>query len=53
MEEEKDISRKEENLNHRVDEILAKISSTGESSLTREERRILEDASRRYQQRRR
>ena len=53
VEEEKDISRKEENLNRRVDEILAKISSTGEASLTREERRILEDASRRYQQRRR
>ena len=39
VEEEKDVSRKEENLNRRVDEILAKISSTGEASLTREERR--------------
>ncbi len=53
MEDEKEVSRKEENLNRRVDEILAKISSSGEASLTREERRILEDASRRYQQRRR
>jgi membrane associated rhomboid family serine protease len=43
----------ERDLGRRVDEILAKISSQGESSLTREERRILEDASRRYQQRRR
>jgi membrane associated rhomboid family serine protease len=39
-------------LEHRVDEILAKISSEGEASLTREERKILEDASRRYQKRR-
>ena len=53
VEDEPDTSRREENLNRRVDEILAKISSTGEASLTREERRILEDASRRYQQRRR
>lgn len=37
----------------RVDEILRKIQSHGQSSLTREERRILEQASRRYQQRRR
>ncbi|HEY5316067.1 MAG TPA: rhomboid family intramembrane serine protease [Pirellulales bacterium] len=36
-----------------VDRILAKISEQGEASLTRDERRILEDASRRYQQRRR
>jgi hypothetical protein len=33
-----------------VDEILEKISSQGEASLTKEER--LEDASRRYQKRR-
>jgi membrane associated rhomboid family serine protease len=36
-----------------VDRVLAKISEQGEASLTRDERRILEDASRRYQQRRR
>lgn len=39
--------------NDKVDRILAKISQQGEGSLTREERRILEAASRRYQQRRR
>jgi membrane associated rhomboid family serine protease len=39
------------NLSQRVDEILAKISEQGEASLSREERRILEDASRRYQRR--
>jgi membrane associated rhomboid family serine protease len=43
----------ERELNERVDQILEKISREGESSLTRAERRILEDASRRYQQRRR
>lgn len=43
----------EEDLSERVDQILAKISEKGEGSLTREERRILETASRRYQQRRR
>jgi membrane associated rhomboid family serine protease len=37
----------------RVDQILEKISRTGESSLTEEERRFLADASRRYQQQRR
>ncbi len=37
----------------KVDEILAKISVSGESSLTAKERRTLEQASRRYQQRRR
>lgn len=36
----------------RVDEILRKIQAQGQSSLTREEQRILERASRRYQQRR-
>lgn len=35
-----------------VDRILAKIHSEGESSLTKKERRTLEDAARRYQQRR-
>jgi membrane associated rhomboid family serine protease len=37
----------------RVDQLLAKISASGESSLTDEERQFLADASRRYQQRRR
>ncbi len=40
-------------LQKQVDEILAKISRSGESSLTPEERKTLEEASRRYQQRRR
>lgn len=35
-----------------VDEILAKISQTGEASLTKKERETLERASRRYQRRR-
>lgn len=39
-------------LNRQVDQILEKISREGESSLTKKERRALEDASRRYQQRR-
>lgn len=43
----------EEDLNERVDQILAKISEQGETSLSREERKLLEDASRRYQQKRR
>ncbi len=36
----------------RVDEILRKIQSQGQASLTREEQRILEQASRRYKQKR-
>ncbi|HET6882335.1 MAG TPA: rhomboid family intramembrane serine protease [Pirellulales bacterium] len=43
----------EESLSDQVDRILEKISREGESSLTAQERRTLEDASRRYQQRRR
>jgi membrane associated rhomboid family serine protease len=39
-------------LSRQVDEILAKITREGESSLTTPERRILEEASRRYQRRR-
>lgn len=35
----------------RVDEILRKIKTDGQDSLTREERRVLEKASRRYQKR--
>lgn len=40
-------------LDLRVDAILEKISREGEASLTRDERRFLEDASRRFQKRRR
>jgi len=40
-------------LQKRVDELLEKISRTGEGSLTDEERQFLADASRRYQQQRR
>jgi membrane associated rhomboid family serine protease len=44
---------REGSLSRQVDQILEKISREGEASLTAEERRALEDASRRYQQRRR
>ncbi|MGL4511758.1 MAG: rhomboid family intramembrane serine protease [Lacipirellulaceae bacterium] len=37
----------------RVDEILRKIQERGQASLTRDEKRILEEASRRYQKRKR
>lgn len=43
----------ERDLTQEVDRILEKISVQGESSLTSSERRTLEEASRRYQQRRR
>jgi len=43
---------REENLSDQLDRILEKISREGEASLTAQERRTLEDASRRYQQRR-
>jgi hypothetical protein len=43
--------REETPLQERVDAILEKIHREGEASLTREERRTLEDASRRYQRR--
>ncbi len=43
----------DDDLGSRVDDILEKISREGESSLTREERRTLEKASRKYQQKRR
>lgn len=49
-EEDDDPAESEED---RVDEILRKIRAEGQDSLTREERRLLERASRRYQQRRR
>jgi len=42
----------EEDLSDEVDRILEKISREGETSLTREERRTLESASRQYQKRR-
>ncbi len=42
----------EEDFSGEVDRILEKISREGEASLTRRERRVLQDASRRYQQRR-
>jgi hypothetical protein len=38
-------------LERRVDEILAKIHESGEASLTSKERTILEEASRRYKRR--
>jgi len=44
---------REETDSRRVDEILRKIKQQGQESLTRQERRILEEASRRYQQRQR
>jgi membrane associated rhomboid family serine protease len=40
-------------LDDRVDQILDKISREGEASLTRDERRTLEEASKRFQRRRR
>jgi hypothetical protein len=36
------------NFNQHVDEILAKISASGEASLTDDEREVLKEASRRY-----
>jgi membrane associated rhomboid family serine protease len=44
--------RREPDLGLRVDRILEKISREGEASLTADERRTLEEASRRYQRRR-
>ena len=44
-EEARDLSKK-------VDQILEKISQQGEASLTKQERKTLEEASRRYQRRR-
>jgi membrane associated rhomboid family serine protease len=42
-----------DDLSQRVDQILEKIHREGEASLTRQERRLLETASREYQKRRR
>lgn len=46
-------SGREQDLGQRVDRILEKITREGESSLTQDERQTLEEASRRYQERRR
>ena len=43
---------RDEQSNQKVDEILKKIQQHGQESLTRKERRVLEEASRRYQDRR-
>lgn len=45
------LGEEHEDLSSRVDEILAKISRSGEASLTNEERRILQNASRQFRQR--
>ncbi len=47
-----DPEAEERQLARQVDAILEKISRDGEASLTKQERRILEQASRRYQRRR-
>ena len=44
---------KEDKVSQQVDEILRKIQTHGQDSLTKKERQILEDASRRYQQKHR
>ena len=46
-----DKTRKDEDLEKNVDEILAKISREGESSLTEKERKILKKASEKYKNR--
>ena len=46
-------ANREHDLSQEVDRILEKISAQGESSLSAAERRTLEEASRRYQQKRR
>jgi hypothetical protein len=46
-----DPETKRQDLSREVDAILEKISREGESSLTRKERRTLEEASRQYQRR--
>jgi rhomboid family protein len=47
-----DPNKEARDLNRQVDAILEKISREGEASLTKKERRTLEEASRRYQRRR-
>ncbi len=51
LDQDDDLPEWEEDLSSRVDEILAKISASGEASLTAEERRILQNASRQFRQR--
>ena len=46
-----DPDTEERKFNEKVDRILKKIHRHGEASLTKKEKRVLEDASRRYQQR--
>jgi len=48
-----DPDRQEESMNEEVDRILQKIQEQGQDSLTSKERKILEKASRRYQQKHR
>jgi membrane associated rhomboid family serine protease len=48
-----DPDKEARDLNRQVDAILEKISREGEGSLTKKERKTLEEASRRYQQRKR
>ncbi|MDZ7619880.1 MAG: rhomboid family intramembrane serine protease [Patescibacteria group bacterium] len=48
---EVDEADSDESLHDEVDRILEKITREGEASLTRRERRVLQDASRRYQER--
>ena len=47
-----DPQRREADLSAEVDRILEKVHRSGEASLTRKERRVLENASREYQRRR-
>lgn len=47
-----DPQEEQRDLNQQVDQILEKISREGEASLTKKERRTLEEASRKYQRRR-
>jgi membrane associated rhomboid family serine protease len=51
--QDEDEDEESDDLGRQVDEILAKIKEHGQDSLTRSERRILERASREYQQKRR
>lgn len=51
-EPDEDVEDEESDLSRKVDEILQKIQDQGQDSLTWSERRLLEKASRRYQQKR-
>ena len=48
-----DPDKHEQNLSQQVDQILKKIQEKGQDSLSKKERKILEEASRRYQQKHR